>query len=85
MKAWRIAETAGALTLENLADPLPAEGEARVRVMAVGLNFADLLMRDGKYQVRPDFPYTPGMEMAGVVEALGPGTTGPAPGTRVLA
>lgn len=85
MKAWRVAETAGAFTLETLADPLPAPGEARVRVAAVGLNFADLLMRDGKYQVRPDFPYTPGMEMAGVVEALGPGTTGPAPGTRILA
>jgi NADPH2:quinone reductase len=85
MKAWRVAETAGAFTLETLADPLPAPGEARVRVAAVGLNFADLLMRDGKYQVRPDFPYIPGMEMAGVVEALGPGTTGPAPGTRVLA
>lgn len=85
MKAWRVDETGGAFHLATLPDPIPAPGEARVRVRAVGLNFADLLMRDGSYQVKPDFPYIPGMEMAGVVEALGPGAQGPAPGTRVLA
>lgn len=42
-------------------------------------------MRDGKYQEKPPLPYTPGMEVAGVVQALGPGTDGPAIGTRVLA
>eukprot|EP01031_Cornospumella_fuschlensis_P009678 gene9678-11879_t len=60
-------------------------GELRLRVAAAALNFADLLMREGKYQEKPPLPYTPGMEVAGVVEALGPGVSGPPPGTRVLA
>lgn len=85
MKVWRIAGIGGPLALETMDTPRPAPGEALVRVAAVGLNFADLLMRDGTYQQRPALPYTPGMEMAGVVEALGPDTDGPAPGTRVLA
>lgn len=63
--------------------PEPGQGEVRVRIGACGLNFADLLMIEGKYQVRPEPPVTLGMEAAGVVEALGPGAEGPAPGTRV--
>ena len=54
-----------------------------VRITAVGLNFADLLMIRGSYQDMPPLPFTPGLELAGTVEALGPGTDGPAPGTRV--
>jgi len=64
--------------------PVPGPGEARVQVAAVGLNFADLLMLEGRYQTRPALPFTPGMEFSGVVESLGPGTDGPLPGTRVL-
>jgi NADPH2:quinone reductase len=56
-----------------------------VRVIAAALNFADSLMLQGRYQVRPPLPFIPGMELSGLVEALGPGTSGPAPGTRVLA
>lgn len=63
--------------------PEPGPGELRLRLMSCGLNFADLLMIEGKYQVRPTPPVTLGMEAAGIVEALGPGTDGPAPGTRV--
>ncbi|HQU67074.1 MAG TPA: NADPH:quinone oxidoreductase family protein [Albidovulum sp.] len=63
--------------------PEPGPGEVRLRLMACGLNFADLLMIEGKYQVRPVPPVTLGMEAAGIVEAIGPGTDGPAPGTRV--
>jgi NADPH:quinone reductase len=63
--------------------PEPGAGELRVRLAACGLNFADLLMIEGKYQERPTPPVTLGMEAAGIVEALGPGTDGPAPGTRV--
>ena len=55
-----------------------------MRVAAAGLNFADLLMIAGSYQVKPALPFVPGMEFAGTVEALGPGTDGPLPGTRVL-
>jgi NADPH2:quinone reductase len=54
-----------------------------VRNCACGLNFADLLMIRGKYQDTPEPPFTLGMEVGGVVEALGPGVEGPAPGTRV--
>lgn len=55
-----------------------------MRVLAAGLNFADLLMQAGTYQMRPALPFIPGMEFSGVVEALGPGTDGSAIGTRVL-
>lgn len=56
-----------------------------MRVEAVGLNFADMLAIQGKYQVRQTPPFIPGMELSGVVEALGPETAGPAVGTRILA
>lgn len=84
MRAWQITTSGGAPAIGLLKDPVPAKGEALVRVMAAGLNFADLLMIEGKYQVRPALPFVPGMEFAGVIEALGPDTSGPAPGTRVL-
>jgi NADPH2:quinone reductase len=84
MRAWQTCAFGEAPMMVTIQPPVPAEGEARVRVVAAGLNFADLLMGQGKYQVRPDLPFVPGMEFSGVVEALGPGTTGPAPGTRVL-
>ncbi|MFN3576287.1 MAG: NADPH:quinone oxidoreductase family protein [Tabrizicola sp.] len=84
MQAWQISEPGAAPTLSSVGTPVPAKGEIVVRVEAVGLNFADMLSIQGKYQVRHPFPYVPGMELSGVVEALGPETTGPAPGTRVL-
>lgn len=84
MRAWQIRTLGGQPELGVQDDPIPAEGDALVRVMAAGLNFADLLMMNGKYQVRPRLPFVPGMEFAGVIEALGPGTDGPGPGTRVL-
>jgi len=84
MKIWSIEATAAKPKLALGADPVPAKGESVVRVAAVGLNFADLLMIEGKYQVRPPMPYVPGMEFAGIVESLGPKTAGLAPGTRVL-
>lgn len=63
----------------------PASGEALVRIAACGLNFADLLMLEGKYQDTPPTPFVPGMEIAGIVEALGKDTEscGLAPGDRV--
>lgn len=85
MRAWVIDTLGGPPRLDRIDDPVPAAGEALVRVVAAGLNFADLLMIGGTYQVRPARPFVLGMECAGVVEALGPGTDGPPPGTRVLA
>ncbi len=75
----------GDLTLSEIETPAPGPGELRIAVRAAGLNFADTLMIAGKYQEKPPFPFAPGLEAAGVVEALGPGVEGPAPGTRVLA
>jgi NADPH2:quinone reductase len=55
----------------------------RVRIAACGINFADTLMVAGTYQDMPSHPFALGMELAGTVDAAGPGTAGPAPGTRV--
>ena len=85
MKAWQLEALGEDFALNEIPVPQPGEGELSIQVAACGLNFADLLMREGKYQEKPPLPYTPGMEVAGVVMALGPGVTGPAPGTRVLA
>jgi NADPH2:quinone reductase len=56
-----------------------------VRVEACALNFADTLLLQGKYQEKPPLPITPGLEVGGVVEGVGEGVAGLAPGTRVLA
>lgn len=63
--------------------PTPTFGEIRLKIAACGLNFADLLMLEGKYQERPALPFVLGMEVAGTVDAVGPGVTTPAIGTRV--
>ncbi len=60
----------------------PADGEVLLRQTAVGLNFIDVYFRTGLYPA-PQFPFTPGMEGAGVVEAVGPGVTGFKAGDRV--
>lgn len=85
MKAWQVGQPGAEWNMLALPPRPPGTGEALVRVAAVGLNFADLLMRDGKYQEKPGFPYVPGMELSGTVIELGPDTAGPPPGSRVLA
>ena len=68
----------------QVARPL-REGEVRIGVRAAGLNFPDLLMTFGKYQVRPDPPFVPGMEVAGEVIEVAKGVTGIKSGDRVKA
>lgn len=87
-EVWRTSR-AGSLdrlvrASESLADPAP--GEARIRVHAVGLNFADLFACLGLYSATPPGPFVPGLEFAGVIEALGPGADACAlqPGDRVF-
>ena len=72
------------LTVGERPDPSPGPGEVLVRIEAAALNRLDLFVRDGIPGVPVVFPHVPGADGAGVVEALGPGVTGPAPGTRVV-
>ncbi|HEV8066123.1 MAG TPA: NADPH:quinone oxidoreductase family protein [Planctomycetaceae bacterium] len=72
------------LTLEDVPDPQPAEGQVLIDVYAAGLNFPDVLQIAGKYQFQPPFPFTPGAEVAGVVAEVGPGVVGVKKGDRVM-
>jgi len=67
----------------EIATPKPGPGQVLVRIEACGLNFADLLIAKGQYQEKPTLPVTLGMEVAGVVEALGEGVETLRPGQRV--
>ncbi|MEX0729318.1 MAG: quinone oxidoreductase [Aquisalimonadaceae bacterium] len=84
MHAIRIHEYGGpeVLRWEEVEEPTPAEGEVLLRHTAVGLNFIDVAFREGR-RAAPTPPFTPGMEGAGVVEAVGPGVTGIVEGDRV--
>lgn len=73
-----------ALSIEDIAPPSPKSGQALVRVTAVGLNFADTLITKGKYQFKPELPFAPGAEIAGVIEQPAAGSALKA-GQRVTA
>jgi NADPH2:quinone reductase len=83
MRAFQLHDYDSIPRLEQVDLPEPAAGELRIRVAACGLNFADLLMMQGKYQEKVAPPYTVGMEYAGTVDALGADVTGFQPGDRV--
>ena len=87
MRAVWITRHAGpeALEVREAADPEPGPGQVRVRVSAAGLNFADVMAAQGLYPDAPKPPCVVGYEVAGVIDALGEGTQGHAPGQRVLA
>jgi NADPH2:quinone reductase len=86
MKAIRIHETGGpeVMHLEEIETPVPGENEVLIKVAAAGINYADLMRRQGTYLTRTRTPATLGLEVAGTVVALGPGVSSPAPGTRVV-
>lgn len=73
------------IVIADVAAPAPGAGEVLVEVRAVGLNFADTLITRGKYQYKPDLPFSPGAEIAGRVAALGDGVADLKAGTRVMA
>lgn len=73
------------LIIEDVADPVAGAGQVIVRIKAAGLNFADTLITRGKYQFKPELPFSPGAEIAGVIEALGSGVKSFAVGQRVMA
>ena len=72
------------MTLEEVASPQPGADEALVDIMAASVNFPDLLVIQGKYQVLPPLPFSPGKECAGIVKAVGAKVTRVKPGDRVL-
>jgi NADPH2:quinone reductase len=87
MRAWQVTELGeprDVLELVEVPDPVPAPGQLVVRVLASPANFPDVLMCRGLYQVRPDLPFTPGVELCGEVVALGEDVDGLAVGNRVL-
>lgn len=83
MLAYRIDSSDRVPNLSQTPIPAPGEGQVRLRIEACGLNFADLLMIEGRYQDTPPLPFTLGMEVAGVIDAVGPGVADRVPGERV--
>src|SRR5215471_16415967 len=81
-RAWGAVED---LTIEDVPAPTPAAGEVLIDVRATSVNYADSIMVAGKYQTRPPFPFSPGLETAGVVARCGPAVTRFRPGDRVMA
>ena len=71
--------------VDDAPAPPMVDGGVRLRVHAAGINFADTLMTRGEYQVRPPFPFSPGLEAAGEVLEVAPGVTRVKPGDRVMA
>ena len=74
MRAWRVhslGEPAEVMSLDEVEQPTPGEGQLLVRVRAAGLNFPDVLMARGQYQERPPLPLTPGVELCGEVVGTG--------------
>jgi len=87
MKAWRVNDWCEPDQMEfaDIPAPEPKPGEIRIKNRAAALNFFDILMIQGKYQSKPPRPFTPGSEVAGVVDAVGEEVTGFKPGDRVQA
>ncbi|MEW6641303.1 MAG: NADPH:quinone oxidoreductase family protein [Pseudomonadota bacterium] len=73
------------LVLADVPDPVAAPGEVVIAVKAAALNFFDLLMIQGKYQIKPPFPFSPAAEVAGVVDSVGAGVSDLKVGDRVVA
>ena len=87
MRAWTCENPIGpdALTWKDVPTPDPKAGEVRVAIRAASLNFPDLLIVQGKYQMKPTLPFVPGSEYAGVIDAIGEGVTHLALGDAVAA
>ena len=81
-KAWGLPDT---LVVEEVPDPEPGPGQVTLEVKAAGVNFPDVLIIQGKYQFKPELPFTPGNELSGVVIALGEGVSGFKVGDKVIA
>jgi NADPH2:quinone reductase len=87
MRAVRVHELTGpsALRVDDVPDPTAGTGQVLIEVRACGVNFPDVLMSRGLYQLRPSLPFSPGGECAGIVRGVGAGVTTVAVGDRVAA
>ncbi|MEP6625327.1 MAG: alcohol dehydrogenase catalytic domain-containing protein, partial [Acidimicrobiia bacterium] len=88
MQAWRVhelGEPETVLQLDDVAEATPGPDEVLVEVAAASLNFPDVLMCRGEYQVKPPLPFTPGAEVSGTVAGLGDGVDDSLLGQRVIA
>jgi NADPH2:quinone reductase len=81
-KSWGPPDT---LVVEDLPSPKPGNGQILVSVKASGVNFPDVLVIQNKYQFKPELPFSPGSEIAGVVKQIGEGVKRFKPGDRVMA
>ena len=79
-----LAPDFGGCAVREVPTPTPGPGEVLVRVRAASVNFPDLLMTRGEYQFKPPLPFTPGLDIAGEIAALGEGVTGLAVGDAVV-
>jgi len=73
------------LAIEEIPRPQALEGDVLIRVEHAALNFPDVLMIQGQYQVKPPLPFTPGFELSGVIQEVGPGVSEFVPGEHVMA
>jgi NADPH2:quinone reductase len=73
------------LVLADVPDPVAEAGQAVIAIKSAALNFFDLLMIQGKYQIKPPLPFSPAAEVAGVIESVGAGVTDLKVGDRVVA
>src|SRR3954463_5002066 len=85
MRAVRCHDLIGpsGLRVDDLPEPQPGPGEVLLEVRAAGVNFPDVLLSYGKYQFKPEPPFVPGGEAAGVISAGGSGVSGLKVGDRV--
>jgi NADPH2:quinone reductase len=81
-KAWGLPDT---LVVEDLPDVNAGPGQIAIDVQAAGVNFPDVLIIQNKYQFKPELPFTPGNELAGIVRAVGEGVTQFKAGDKVIA
>ena len=79
----RLAADYAGCVVKDIPTPEPGPGEVRIRVRAAAVNFPDLMQTRGEHQHKPPVPFTPGMELAGEVDAVGPGVSAFAPGDAV--
>ena len=86
MRAWQVNQWCEPedMVFAEIPDPQPGPGEVRIRNRAAALNFFDILQVQGKYQLKPPFPFTPGAEVAGTIDAVGEAVHDFHPGDDVI-